>query len=39
MPPKSELHVIQSHDLERFASALFQPLGVAPVMEKTWLML
>jgi ureidoglycolate dehydrogenase (NAD+) len=36
MPPKSELHVIRSHDLQRFASALFQPLGVAPVMADEW---
>src|ERR1700682_1930673 len=36
MPPKSELHVIQSHDLEGFASALFQALGVAPVMADEW---
>jgi hypothetical protein len=33
MPPKSELHVIPSSDLQGFASALFQALGVAGVLE------
>jgi ureidoglycolate dehydrogenase (NAD+) len=36
MPPKSELHVIQSTDLQRFTSALFQALDVAPVMADEW---
>jgi len=36
MPPKSDLHVIQSTDLQRFASALFQALGVAADMADEW---
>ena len=36
MPPKSDLHVIQSTDLQRFTSALFQALDVAPVMADEW---
>jgi ureidoglycolate dehydrogenase (NAD+) len=36
MPPKSDLHLIQSADLERFASAVFRALGVAPVMADEW---
>jgi ureidoglycolate dehydrogenase (NAD+) len=36
MPSKRELHVIQSADLERFASALFQALGVARPMADEW---
>ena len=36
MPPKSELHVIPSSDLQRFASALFQALGVAGPMADEW---
>src|SRR4029077_7776806 len=36
MPPKSELHVISSSDLQGFASALFQALGVAGPMADEW---
>src|SRR5260370_31550473 len=36
MPPKSELHVIQSAELQRFGSALFQALGVAADMADEW---
>ena len=36
MPAKSELHVVRSHDLERFASALFQACGVARTMADEW---
>jgi len=36
MPLKSDLHIIQSDALERFASALFQALGVAPDMGDEW---
>ena len=36
MPPKSELHVIPSSDLQGFASALFQALGVAGPMADEW---
>jgi ureidoglycolate dehydrogenase (NAD+) len=36
MPPKSELHVIHSAELQRFASALFQALGVARPMADEW---
>jgi ureidoglycolate dehydrogenase (NAD+) len=36
MPAKSELHVVRSPDLERFASALFQAAGVAQTMADAW---
>jgi ureidoglycolate dehydrogenase (NAD+) len=36
MPAKSKLHVIQSADLQRFASALFQATGVARAMADEW---
>lgn len=36
MPGKSESHVVQSPDLERFASALFQATGVAAAMADEW---
>jgi LDH2 family malate/lactate/ureidoglycolate dehydrogenase len=36
MPTKSKLHVIQSADLARFASALFQATGVARAMADEW---
>ena len=36
MPSKRELHVIQSADLERFTSAVFQALGVARPMADEW---
>jgi ureidoglycolate dehydrogenase (NAD+) len=36
MPPKSELYVIPSSDLQGFASALFQALGVAGPMADEW---
>ena len=36
MPTKSNLHVIQSADLARFASALFQATGVARPMADEW---
>jgi ureidoglycolate dehydrogenase (NAD+) len=36
MPSKSEVHVIRSSDLERFAAALFAALGVAPPMAEQW---
>jgi ureidoglycolate dehydrogenase (NAD+) len=36
MAPKSDLHVIQSSDLQRFASALFQASGVARAMADDW---
>jgi ureidoglycolate dehydrogenase (NAD+) len=36
MAPKSELHVVRSADLERFASALFQAAGVARAMADEW---
>jgi ureidoglycolate dehydrogenase (NAD+) len=36
MPSKSDLHVIRSADLERFASAIFQALGVARPMADEW---
>jgi len=36
MSSRSELHVIQAADLERFASALFQAAGVAEAMADEW---
>jgi ureidoglycolate dehydrogenase (NAD+) len=36
MPAKSELRVVRSSDLERFASALFQARGVARAMAGEW---
>src|SRR5882757_4861248 len=36
MPANSEPHVIQSADLARFSSALFQACGVAPAMADEW---
>ncbi len=36
MSAKSELHVIQSADLERFASALFEGAGVARPLAEEW---
>ena len=36
MPPTSELHLIAGSDLQRFASALFQALGVAGPMADEW---
>src|SRR5215468_10808427 len=36
MSSRSELHVIQAADLERFASALFQAAGVAEAMADQW---
>lgn len=36
MPGKSDPHVVQSPDLERFASALFQAAGVAGAMAEEW---
>src|SRR5262245_8560353 len=36
MSSKSKLHVIQSTELQRFASALFQATSVAPAMADEW---
>ena len=36
MPSKSEVHVIPSAALERFAAALFEALGVARAMAEPW---
>jgi len=36
MKPKTELHVISSADLHRFASALFATAGVVPAMAEEW---
>jgi len=36
MPAKTELHVINSADLERFASALLEAVGVARAMADEW---
>ena len=36
MPGKSDPHVVQSPDLERFASALFQAAGVACGRHAQW---
>ena len=36
MPPKLELHVIPSADLQHFARALFEAAGVAPPMADQW---
>src|SRR5262249_57476101 len=36
MPSDTKLHVIPSTDLQRFASALFEAVGVAPPMADQW---
>ena len=36
MPPTSDVHLISGSDLQRFASALFQALGVAGPMADEW---
>ncbi len=36
MPPTSDVHLISGFDLQRFAGALFQALGVAGPMADEW---
>ena len=36
MSSKSEIHVIPSSNLERFAAALFEAMGVAGPMAEQW---